>query len=82
MKDISKEAEEFFEEGNRVLKEDKYDKAIRHFDKAISRHSDYAEAWYNKGLAHTLKGEPKEAIRAHKKATDLDPEIEEKIDDF
>jgi tetratricopeptide (TPR) repeat protein len=43
---------------------DKYNEAIKDCDEAIGLDSNYAEAWYNQGLALGKHGKIKEAIAA------------------
>lgn len=49
--DSKLKAVEFLEQGIALGISEKYEDAIRAFDKAIEINPDYASAWYNKGNA-------------------------------
>lgn len=51
-----------------------YNQAIRYFEKAIEINNEYAQAYFNKGSAHSLMGHIDEAINALKKAIEIEPE--------
>lgn len=54
---------------------EEYEKAIKHSDILIAKHSPYAgKAYTMKGSALDLLGKPREAIQAYKAAIDIDPD--------
>lgn len=58
--------------------QDRYDDAIRYFDKAVKIYPYFVEAWFNKGAAHHRKLEIGEMIKAFQKVVELG----EPSDDF
>ena len=52
----------------------KYDEAIKAFDKAIEINPQYSLAWYNKGRALYKLNKFDEAIKAYDKAIEIDPQ--------
>ncbi|HVE17389.1 MAG TPA: tetratricopeptide repeat protein [Chthoniobacterales bacterium] len=51
--------------------------AIRHYDRALSLHPNYAEAAYNRANAYARKGDTPEAIRSYEQALRLQPDYPE-----
>ena len=51
-----------------------YNKAIEHYDRAIDLNLEYASAYNNRGAVYTDQGNFDVAIRNYKRAIDLDPE--------
>ncbi|RMD86688.1 MAG: tetratricopeptide repeat protein [Candidatus Dadabacteria bacterium] len=49
-------------------------KAVEHFDKAISIYTNYADPWYGKGLVAMIKGDLKKAAHFYKKALAVNPQ--------
>jgi tetratricopeptide (TPR) repeat protein len=54
-----------------------YDKSLEAFDKAIELKPDYADAWYNKACAYSLKGDKENALKNLSKAIELDAKYKE-----
>jgi tetratricopeptide (TPR) repeat protein len=52
---------------------DKYDEAIKAFDKAIELNPQYADAWSNKDVALCDQGKCDEALKAFDEAIKLNP---------
>jgi tetratricopeptide (TPR) repeat protein len=52
----------------------KYDEAIKAFDKAIEINPQYSLAWYNKGRALYKLNKYDEAIKAYDKAIEINPQ--------
>jgi len=69
----NKTANEYISEGIRHTEEQKYDKAISSFKKAIKIDPEYARAHYALGGIYTLKNRNEMAIEEYKKAIELDP---------
>lgn len=68
-----KTAERFRNRANNYLKLDKYDEAIRDYDKAIELDPKDARSFRNRGLAFANIDKYDEAIRDYDKAIELDP---------
>ena len=49
------------------------EKALVYVTEAVELKPDFAEAWYNKGMAHGKLGQPKEALACFDEALKLDP---------
>lgn len=72
-KDENKTAQEYISAGIRYTEEQKYNKAIASFKKAIEKEPDNALAHYTLGGMYTLKDRNEDAIEEYKKAIELDP---------
>ncbi len=59
---------EFYQNGNRLFREQKYDEAIGQYQKVIELKPDYSEAHYNLGVAYQKKGMLAEATAAYQQA--------------
>jgi tetratricopeptide (TPR) repeat protein len=59
--------------GNVLSDQEKYDEAIKYFDKAINSNSKLAYAWNYKGLALSGLGDYAKAIACCDKALEIDP---------
>jgi tetratricopeptide (TPR) repeat protein len=70
----SKEANTFFEEGNKYSGEEKYSKAIKSFEKAIKEDSTFVEAFDNMALCYRRLGDLENAIIWYKKSIELYPQ--------
>jgi tetratricopeptide (TPR) repeat protein len=68
-----KYAVSWFEKGNTLYDQGKYNESIQAYDKAIKLNQQYAAAWNNKGNALDAQGKFDEAIKAYDKAIDLNP---------
>ena len=55
--------------------EDKYDEAIRYYDEAIMLHPEFAQAYYERGVAYGYKEKFKEAVKDLTKAIELNPDF-------
>lgn len=67
-------AEEWFNQGVALGKEDKWEDALKAFEKAIEIDSRYAWAWNNKGVALDRLGRYNEALKAFEKVIEIDPQ--------
>ena len=70
-------AEDWFNEGNALSSQGKYDEAIKAYDEAIRLDPNFAKAWNNKGIALYGQGKYDEAIKAYHEAIRLDPKYAE-----
>jgi len=64
----------YFELGNIYLNLSKNKEALKAYDKAIEIKPDFAEAWYNKGVALAKLGRYNEALKAYDKAIKIKPD--------
>ena len=67
-------ATDWFQKGYNAYVNKEYDKAISFYLKAIELKPDYAEAYYNLGLAYKNQGNLTKAIESYKKAIEVDPD--------
>jgi tetratricopeptide (TPR) repeat protein len=74
-------AKDWFDKGNALLNESKYDEAIEAYDMTLGIDPQYAEAWYNKGNALSQLGFDKhdESVQAYSKAIELDPKYADRF---
>ena len=63
-----------FEEANKLIELNKFNKAVSCYEEAISIKSDYVEAYYNLGNLHHRMGNLDKAVRNFKKIVALNPE--------
>ncbi|MBE0658898.1 MAG: tetratricopeptide repeat protein [Bryobacteraceae bacterium] len=68
-----KDARKAFEKGLDRNKKQKFGEAQTNLAKAVSLHPQYAEAWYELGLAYEGMKKPDEAADAFKKSIEADP---------
>jgi tetratricopeptide (TPR) repeat protein len=75
-------AEDWFNKGNALGKQGKYEEAIKAYDEAIKAwdeavrlNSNYVDAWINKGNALYDQGKHDDAIKAYDEAIRLDPNL-------
>jgi tetratricopeptide (TPR) repeat protein len=68
---INKKAVDYFSRGNFKLRLKEYEFAIKDFDNAISLSPDFAEAYYKRGDAKSLKGNHGAAILDYNKAINI-----------
>ena len=61
---VGQSAKDWFDKGNSLYDQGKYDEAIKVLDKAIGYDSNDAEAWNKKGEALYYQGKYDEAIRS------------------
>ena len=54
---------------------DKYDEAIRYYDKAIELHPEFAEAYHERGMAYSFKEDFNTAVVDLTKAIELNPDF-------
>ena len=62
-----------FEEANKLIELNEFNKAISCYEEAISIKSDYVEAYYNLGNLHHRMGNLDKAVRNFKKIVALNP---------
>ncbi len=62
---------DWFSMGIDLYKKDKYDEAVRAYDKALEVDPQDAEAWNNKGIALGMQGRYNEALEAFGKAVEI-----------
>ena len=63
-----------FEEANKLIELNEFNKAVSCYEEAISIKSDYVEAYYNLGNLHHGMGNLDKAVRNFKKIVALNPE--------
>ena len=63
--------------GSSLSGQGKFEEAIRSYDKAIQIKPDFAEAYYNRGIALQELGKLQEAIGSYDKATQIKPDYAE-----
>jgi tetratricopeptide (TPR) repeat protein len=68
---ITKKAVEYFSRGSFKLRLKEYEFAIKDFDNAIKISPDFAEAYYKRGDAKSLKGNHGEAISDYNTAISI-----------
>src|SRR5437016_5330741 len=74
----SNQANEYFKRGTDLLNNQKdYDGAIANLTKAIELNGNYAEAYYNRGLARRQKGDIDGAIADYTAALRINPKYAE-----
>ncbi|MFC2011271.1 tetratricopeptide repeat protein [Chloroflexota bacterium] len=66
-------AEEWFEKGFALGGQDKYEEALKAYNKAIELDPQYVLAWNNKGNTLGELGRHEEALEAYNKAIEIDP---------
>ena len=64
---------EWLSYGNKLLRSQKYEKAVDAFDRAIQIKPDLSQAWYARGRAQRLQQKYKEALQSFNKATTYNP---------
>ena len=52
-----------------------YDRAIADYNKALQINPEYAETYFNRGVAHSLKGDYDRAIEDYTKALQINPQF-------
>ena len=67
----------YFTEGNRFYSQKEYDRAIENYRKATELKPDYAQAYYNWGVALGELGRYEEEIERYRKAIELKPDYAE-----
>lgn len=72
-KEEEKEAEAWFNQGNKQYEAGDFEGAIASYDKAIKIKPTLEEGWYNRGLALASLGQYEEAIASFDKATETKP---------
>ena len=63
----------WFHKGSELISSEKYNEAIKAYDKAIEINPHDSLAWYNKGLALDKLNKHEEAMKAYDKAIEIDP---------
>ena len=69
------EADDWFEAGVALNREERYREAAKTFTKSISLSPQSALSWLNLGTARALSGDDNRAIESLKKAVQLDPSL-------
>ena len=64
----------WFHKGSELMSSEKYNEAIKEYDKAIEINPHDSLAWYNKGLALDKLNKHEEAIKAYDKAIEINPQ--------
>lgn len=62
---------------SRALDEGRYDNAIDRYREALRVSPKVASTWYNLGVAHSKKGEYKEAVDAFNRANEIAPQVDD-----
>ena len=57
-----------------LIKDERYEEALKILDKAIALNPDYADAWYSKGLTLLKLGREEEALKVYHKVIKLNPD--------
>lgn len=65
--------------GQLLISEKKYTEAIEHFDEAIELKADFSLAYHERGRAKFLNNDKEGSIEDMKKAMEIDPKAEEKL---
>ena len=63
----------YYNQGNSLIKEERYEEAITAFDEAVKIKPNFAEAWTNKGFAQGKLGRHLEKFSSCARATNIDP---------
>lgn len=69
----SRDEFEWLSYGNKLLRSQKYEKAVDAFERAIQIKPDLSQAWYARGRAQRLQQKYKEALQSFNKATTYNP---------
>jgi tetratricopeptide (TPR) repeat protein len=69
------EAKKLFEEGVQLYQQEKHEEAIAAFAEVIALVPDFAEGYYNLGMAYLRKGDSDAAVAQMKKAVELKPDF-------
>ncbi|GAB3012337.1 hypothetical protein GCM10027185_03200 [Spirosoma pulveris] len=72
---ITDEAAQFFLKGNVQLQKREFKEAIRYYSEAISKKSDFADAYNNRGLAKFRNDDREGALADYTRAIELDPDF-------
>lgn len=65
--------------GNLLQQQQHWTAAIAHYQQAIQLQPEYAEAWYNLGVAHQQLGDPSLALEAYQQALTFKPDYAEAL---
>ncbi len=65
-------AEDWFEEGNNLYNQDRYEEAADCYQKALAINPYYADAWVNRGVCFFAMRNFEEALPCYNKALELD----------
>ena len=71
------EAAQFFLKGNLKLEQKEYANAIRYYEEALAKKSDFADVHSNRGIAYLQLGELDKAIEDFNKAIEIDRKFEQ-----
>ena len=75
--ELRKEANVYFDEGERLQKSGNWKESSKKYKKAVKIDKKYAEAWSNLGFTYRKQGKFKKAVKAYKKAIKIAPELAE-----
>jgi Flp pilus assembly protein TadD len=69
-----KDARNAYEKGRARAQKQKYDEAVREYEKALRVAPRFAAAWHELGLVHQIRGRFDEAKKAYREAVTADPD--------
>ncbi len=67
----------YYNQGNLLIREERYENAIAAFDEAVKFKPNFVEAWTNKGFAQGKLGRHLEKFSSCARATNIDPDFAE-----
>jgi len=69
----AEKSEPFFNKGDIAFNQQKYEEALKEFDKALEIYPESAVAWDGKGRVLEKQGKNEEALKCYDKALEIDP---------
>jgi len=70
-----RDARSAFEKGRARAQKQKYDEAVREYEKAVQAAPRFAAAWFELGLVHQIQGRLDDAKKAYREAVTADPDF-------
>ncbi len=67
-----KDARKAYEKGREAVRKNKFEEALKHFQKAVQLYPQYAAAWFELGLIHQRQNRKQEAREAYAKSLAAD----------